>query len=195
MLLLIAAALAVEPECRQINLAQDDAHAVERRGWKDGKPPVREAFDAGPIFGNIQVNPPPHAPDVAATDRAITIATKEYAPLIVDARRGTGCLSLGDVRAFEWAYQNAELPDPFLMIAVNGKIIGNESGAMLFPARATDFYVNGLRVGDVVNVLVVAAGFQTVPRCHGIPTMGDPVGTEIVCDQGYMLWERREYVY
>jgi hypothetical protein len=33
-MLLIAAAFAAQPECRKINLPQDDQHAVERRGWE-----------------------------------------------------------------------------------------------------------------------------------------------------------------
>jgi len=191
MILLIAAAFAAEP-CRFIHLVRDDAHAVERRGWKDGMyvPPI--GYD---MMGGTFVMTEPHAPNVAQWDEMTGPRTKEYAPVTVDAKRGTGCLNFGDVRAFEWAYRDAKLPDPFLMVTVNGTIISDENGAMLFPARATDFQVHGLKAGDIVNVLVVAEGFQTVPRCRGIPTMDESVGTETVCDLGFTLWERREYVY
>lgn len=164
MILLIAAAFAAEPECRQIRLAQDFAH------W---------------------VLPTINPPNVAATDKAIVVRTKEYAPLILDAKHGVGCLDFGDVRAFEWAYQNASKPDPFLMVTVNGTILSDEWNNALFPAHATDFYVNGLKAGDVVNVLVVAEGYRTPVRCRVVPTED----TETVCDRGYTLWERREYVY
>ncbi len=191
MILLIAAAFAAEP-CRFIHLVRDDAHAVERRGWKDGAyvPPV--GYD---MMGGSYVMSTPHAPNVAQWDEMSGPRTMEYAPVTVDAKRGTGCLNFGDVRAFEMAYRHIELPNPFMMVTVNGTIAADEDGAMLFPARATSFMVNGLKAGDIVNVLVVAEGFQTVPRCRGIPTMDEPVGAETVCDRGYLLWERREYVY
>lgn len=163
-ILLIAAALAAEPECRQIRLAQDDAH---------------------------RVRPATNLPKVATTDRAIVTRTKEYAPLILDAWHGAGCLDFGDVRAFEWACQNASKPDPFLMVTVNGTIVLDQEGNALFPARATNFYLHGLNAGDIVDVLVVAEGFRTPVRCHVVPTED----VETVCDRGYLLWERREYVY
>ncbi len=164
MILLIAAAFAAEPECRQIHLAQDVTHSVK---------------------------PPTGLPDVAATDKAMDVRTKEYAPLILDTKRGTGCLDFGDARAFEWAYQNAGKPDPFLMVTVNGTILADEESNSLFPARATGFYVHGLKTGDTVDVLVLAEGYRTPVRCRVVPTED----VETVCDRGYLLWERREYVY
>ncbi len=173
LMLLILSARA-ETERQKIRLAQDDAHAVERRGWKDGQPVAL-----------------PHAPDVAATDRRSSFRTTESSPTVVNAHRGGrgGCVEFGDVRAFAIAYHNESFHDVYLMVTVNGKLAKDEDDNALFPATATSFTVRGLRPYDALEVLVVTESYQTVRRCSGVPSME----TESVCDRGYILWER--YVY
>jgi hypothetical protein len=131
------------------------------------------------------------APDVAAVDRSTNLRTKEYAPLHLNAKRGIGCLEFGDMRAVKYGYENAGLPTPSIMVTVNSRLLVDEYGASLFGSGATNLAVYGLKDGDKVEVLIVGPWHQTVTRCRGIPTMD----TQTVCDQGYLLWERRAYVY
>lgn len=196
MILLIAAAIAADYQgalCPRVNMAQDDVHAVERRGWKDGKPEVADSID---LFGSTVAMSGPTAPDVSATDIAMRFRTKEDAPVMLFASHSRGgCLSFGDTVAFEAAYADADIGKAFVEVTVNGKIVGDAAGNSLFEAHITDLTVDGLRHGDVIDVLVLTEGWQTVSRCREIPTITDQGGTETVCDRGYQLWERREYVY
>lgn len=191
MLLFVMVAFAAEPECRQIDLVQDDMHAIERRGWVDGRFPVDQTIVVEGI-GQISMVPTPHAPDVAETDRKMPMGTKEYVPLHLGAGPvSRGCVDFGDIRAFKRAYDEAGLPTPSVLVTVNGRILVDEYGASQFSTGVTDFEVHGLKRGDKIEVLIIAAGYMTPPTCHNVPTMD----TEAACTNGFMLWERRAYDY
>jgi len=192
-LFLLPTAMADEPACREIRLAQDDAHVIERRGWTLGQQNPGNEF-ANP-FGDSPIIPRngSRAPDVRAVDARNGFRTKPVIPLTVDAARGSGCVDFGDIRAFNYAYEEADLPKPRLIVTVNGSRALNEEGSSLFSARATNFRVMGLRSGDRIEILVVLENEYLNAGCAEIPTME----TTAPCAENFRvrLWERRAYVY